>query len=524
MTRNSTFTIQYSRRAALRVVQFCILSFAFCICCGSAAAQAINHDETRLLSAPNGRPGCYAPLQVVFDAPEGAKSALVECISDGVVLTRQVNIEKAGRASTQLPWLVAKGSKVRVTINGQSDEFTPAMPTRPQPPGYGRLYAAVFAPDVARARDLLPPGDDLTCDFYSEREAFEDWRLLDGYDAVLILDTANAAFSAKFWAAIREHRTLGGVTLSHTGLQSGAGISPILGAEPDEEASPWSFGECAGLRYVGGAGAHYGFSRTGRFSRAVLIAACRHQRWRGDDIPPAGPAPSRAVAEPFERGWLYPQGQEPPSAPAMFFALAGLALLLTVLGPIVAARLTSRAWVAPLAIAVGATALCALGLLQSGPPATVEVFSVESRAGDLASTRSYVSCEAISGAPETWTIHLDAEGPHRLARSAPARVGCRAWVVDTPLTPLLEAGRPVTLVSGKIEGQIFRDYAAKARRGQTGYDEGSARILDWWLERFAYRGCDARIAPATPDRTPPTDWPNVFWRNRGAITVTPVRK
>jgi hypothetical protein len=142
----------------------------------------------------------------------------------------------------------------------------------------------------------------------------------------------------------------------------------------------------------------------------------------------------------------------------------------------------------------------------------------------MASTRAFVTCEAIEGAPELFTINLEAEGPRRLARPAPARVGCRAWVVDTPLTASLERGKAVDLREGKIEDLIFRDYAAKARRGQTHFDEGQARILDWWLERFAYRGCDAAIAPATPSGDPLADWPNVFWRQRGAISVTPLRK
>ena len=199
-------------------------------------------------------------------------------------------------------------------------------------------------------------------------------------------------------------------------------------------------------------------------------------------------------------------------------------LLLTILGPVVAARLTSRAWLAPLVIALGAFALCALGALQSGPPATVEVFTVESRGGDVASTRAFVTCEAIEGAPEVLTINLDAEGPRRLARSAPARVGCRAWVIDTPLTTPLESGKAVELRNGRIEDQIFRDFAAKARRGHSAFDDGQARILDWWLERYAYRGCDAAIAPATPAGEPLANWPNVFWRQRGAISVTPLRK
>jgi hypothetical protein len=194
------------------------------------------------------------------------------------------------------------------------------------------------------------------------------------------------------------------------------------------------------------------------------------------------------------------------------------------LGPIVGARLTSRLWVAPLAISLGAAGLCWLATLQGGPPATVEVFTVEYRGGDVASTRSYVTCEILPGAPEVWTINLDAEGPRRLPRWAPPRLNCRAWVVDTPLTKPLEAGKAVDFREGKIEGLIFRDYAAKARRGLAHFDEGQARILDWWLESYAYRGRDARLAPATPSNEPLADWPNVFWRQRGAITVTPLRK
>lgn len=464
-------------------------------------AQAINHDETRLLSAPHGRPGCYAPLEVVFDAPQGAKSALVESISEGVVLTRQVNIEKAGRVATRLPWLVAKGSKVRVTINGQSDEFTPPMPSRPQPPGYGRAYAAVFTSDVVKARGLLQPGDDLACDFYSEADTFADWRMFDGYDVLLFLG-AGASWPKALVEAATQLASLGGCVVQDHAAVSGSG-------------------SVEGGRQLCGIGAIYTLTTA---APADVRRVIRDHRWRGDDVPPSGPAPSRAVAEPFERGWLIPQGQEPPQAPAAFFALAGLILLLTILGPVVAARLTSRAWLAPLVIALGALALCALGALQSGPPATVEVFTVESRGGDVAYTRAFVTCEAIEGAPEVLTINLDAEGPRRLARSAPARLGCRAWVIDTPLTTPLESGKAVELRNGRIEDQIFRDFAAKARRGHSAFDDGQARILDWWLERYAYRGCDAAIAPATPAGEPLTNWPNVFWRQRGAISVTPLRK
>ncbi|CAG0930914.1 hypothetical protein PLCT1_01583 [Planctomycetaceae bacterium] len=494
---------------------FCVLSFALG---SSASAQAINHDETRLLSAPNGRPGCYAPLQVVFDAPDGVKSALVESISEGVVLTRQVNIDKPGRITTRMPWLVAKGSKVRVTIAGQSDEFAPPMPSRPQTPGYGRIYAAVFTPDIAKARELLPPGDDLTCDFYSDREEIEDWRLLDGYDAMILLAAHQLKWPEPIQLSVDRFLSLGGVFLSDF-------LLPVGGPGEGEKI------DCGGVQCqhaTYGAGGSYRFEydhwAKSTSPRSVVIAACRDHRWRGNDMPPSGPAPSRAVAEPFERGWLHPQGQEPPSAPAWFFALAGLVLLLTLLGPIVGARLTSRAWVAPLTIALGATALCWLGSLQSGPPATVEVFTVESRGGEIASTRSYVTCEDIPGAPAVWTINLDAEGPRRLVRPAPARLGCRAWVVDTPMTKPLEAGNAVDLREGKIEDLIFRDYAAKARRGQAHFDEGQARILDWWLEANAYRGRDARLAPATPADEPLADWANVYWRKRGAITVTPLRK
>ena len=524
MTRNSKFNTPDSRWIARSFVQFFILNFAFCICACGAGAQAINHDETRLLSAPNGRPGCFAPLQVVFDAPDGAKSALVESVSDGVILTRQVNVEKAGRVTTRLPWLVAKGSKVRVTISGQNDEFTPPMPTRPQTPGYGRIYAAVFAPDIAKARELLPPGDDLTCDYFTEDEAFEDWRMLDGYDAVICLNSPR--LRPPVMQAMAHFATLGGVLVAAFSESPEVLVAAGFDTPPKfarVKLLDFSFDHAA---TAAGAVFNLRDNTPGAQSqsRNLVIAAVRSHRWRGDDVPPSGPAPTRAVSEPYERGWLQPQGQEPPGVPALFFALAGLALLLTVLGPVVAARLTSRTWVAPLAIALGALVLCWLGLLQSGPPATIEVFTVESRGGDVASTRSYITCEAIAGAPDVLAINLDSEGPRRLARLAPARMGSRAWVVDTPLTQTLETGKAVELHTGKIEGLIFRDYAAKARRGQTHFDEGQARILDWWLEANAYRGRDAKLAPAIPLDEPLADWPNTYWRRRGAITVTPLRK
>ncbi len=513
--------------AAWRDAAFCLLLFVLCLAASTAAAQAINHDETRLLSAPNGRPGCYAPLQVVFDAPDGAKSALVESISDGVVLTRQVNIDGPSPVSTRLPWLVAKGSKVRVTINGQSDEFTPPMPSRPQPPSYGRIYAAVFSHDVGKARDIFKSGDEMMCDYFDGQEdAFpvggrvtdylEDWRMFDGYDVVIVLSTVGRTWPERFARSLTEFVSTGGAVFvaGEFGLPAGG--------------QPRVFLEVAALYQLLGWGVLIRCNLNSIIDAPtptrVVVAAIRDHRWRGNDTPPSGPAPSRAVTEPFERGWLNPQGQEPPNAPAWFFALAGLVLLLTLLGPIVGARLTSRVWVAPLAIAVGATALCWLGSLQSGPPATVEVFTVESRGGDVASTRSYVTCEDIPGAPQVWTINLDAEGPRRLVRAAPARMGCRAWVVDTPLTKPLETGKSVDLREGKIEDLIFRDYAAKARRGQAHFGDAEARILDWWLEANAYRGRDARMAPAAPANEPPADWPNVYWRLRGAITVTPLRK
>lgn len=480
------------RRAALALVV---------LAAGALNAQAINHDETRLLSLPHGRPGCYAPLQVVFDAPPSATSALVESVSDGVVLTRQVNIERPGRVSTRVPWLVAKGSKVRVTINGHSDEFTPPMPSRPQPPSYGRAYVAVFATDAAKARELLPPNDDLTCDFFAERDAPDDWRLLDGYDALLFLG-AGAAWPDAVIEAATQFASLGGCVIQDHAAVAGHG--PIV----------------AGRQGVG-VGAVYTLANA---ALADIRRAVRDHRWRGDDLPPAGPAPSRAIAEPFERGWLIPHGQEPPRAPALFFALAGLALLVTVLGPVVAARLTARAWVAPLAVAALAGAITVGGLLQGAPPATVEYFTVDNAEGAIASRRTFITCEAIETAPEVLSIKLDGGGPRILARGAPARVGCRAWVVDTPLTPLPAAGTAVELRNGRIEGRIFRDYAVAARRGETPFSDDQARILDWWLERFAYRGCDARLAPASAPAEPPVPLESVFWRPRGAITVTPLRR
>jgi hypothetical protein len=221
---------------------------------------------------------------------------------------------------------------------------------------------------------------------------------------------------------------------------------------------------------------------------------------------------------------LQPQGQEPAGATALFFGLAGALGLLTLLGPVIAARLSKRAWLAPLSVALGAALICVPAQMQPGPPATIEISSVEWRRGEIASTRHFVTCETIPGSPEAMTIDLDMADQRFLARACPAWPGHRAWLIDEPLTPLLEReSTSATLADGKIESLIFRDFAAKARRGETGFSNGQARLLDWWLEAYAYRGRDTRLTASSPPTRPLVQLKNTHWRFRGAITVTPLR-
>ena len=486
---------------------------------GALDAQSIDRQQTRVLSAPHVRPGCFAPLSLVFDAPKGATSARVESVSPGVVLTRQVNIGESGRVETRLPWLAAEQSFVRVIIGDGSSEFTPAMPSRPKVPGFGRVFCAVFSPDVAAARLFLKPGDELTCDFYDSSEAFSDWRMLDSYDAVIVIDDGRASWPAAFLASLREFCSLGGVV-----IHAGKAEFEFYGSKADTGV----FNDLACLRRAFGIGAayfcsHESLARHPSPSKAI-IAALRDHRWLGADTPPSGRPVSRAVSEPHERGWLVPAGPSPLFAPPVFFALSGLLLMITLLVPVIVRRWTQKPFAAPLAIVGGAGLIALGGALQPGPPATAEMHCVEWRQGDIASRRCFVSVVAQSGGPEEWRVELDAEGPRALPRKAPARQHQQAWIVDLPLMPLLErTAAKITLREGGIENLMFRDFAAKARRGQTEFDPDQSLLLDWWLEAFAYRGRDASIAGVNCPGTPPVDWPNVWWRSRGAITVTPLR-
>lgn len=489
------------------------------LCAAAAPAQAIDAARSGLLSAPRARPGCFAPLRVVFEAPPGATGALIESVSPGVVLTRQVNLSKAGATEARIPWFVGAGSFVRVSISGASAEFTPPMPARPQLPSYGRHYTAVFAPDPAAAREALRPGDEWPCDFFSDSEAFEDWRMLDGYDAVMLFNPGSAAWPAGLAQALTDFASLGGAIITTDSFTPPKATAPTTLALEDVAFS----------RQFCGAGAVYRVRHASLLaatnpSRAI-IAALRDHRWHGADLPPSGPAPSRAISEPHARAWLVPLPPHEPPAPPLFFALCGLLLLASLLAPVLAARLSRRVWPGALAVFLASLAVAGPAALQPGPPVTIEASQVELALGDVASRRSFVTAPVSQGSALVWAVNLDAAGPRLLPRQAPARVQYSAWMVDEPDSkPMRAAAQGFELKAGSISGEMFRDFAASARRGQTSLDEGKALVLDWWLEANAYRGRDATLRGAEASTQPLTDRENAHWRFRGAISVTPLRQ
>lgn len=489
------------------------------LCAAAAPAQAIDAARSGLLSAPRARPGCFAPLRLVFEAPPGATGALIESVSPGVVLTRQVNVSGTGATEARIPWFVGAGSFVRVTIGGASAEFTPPMPARPQLPSYGRHYTAVFAPDPAAARDALKPGDEWPCDFFTDSEAFSDWRMLDGYDAVLLFNPGSAAWPAGLAQALSDFASLGGAILTTDHF------APLKASAP----TTLVLGDVAFSRQYCGAGAVYRVRHASLLAAPqpglALTAALRDHRWQGAPTPPSGPAPSRAVSEPHARGWLVPLPPHEPSAPPLFFALCGLLLLACLLGPVLAARLSKRAWPGAICVVLAALAVAWPAALQPGPPLTIEASEVELIVGDVASRRSFVTAPMPEGNSLVWTVNLDSPGPRLLPRQAPARVEYGAWMVDEPDSQPMKT-KPVAyeLRAGSIAGEMFRNFAVRARRGQTSLDDGQALVLDWWLEASAYRGRDAALRGAETETRPLAGWDNAHWRFRGAISVTPLRQ
>lgn len=488
------------------------------LCCGALSAQVIDAERSGFLSAPNGRAGTWAPYRLVL-REVGGDTLSVSSEAPGVKLTRQVAASGRSELEVVIPVYVGEGAKLAV---GQAS-LEPTLPLRRIDPDYARPYVAVFSSDPVYARGVLPSTPrGAICDYYELAGFFGDWRLLDGYDAVVIFNPLETRLPAGSQRALAEFCSLGGAALIVGSFRFG---ERAVDLPPPAEPQIMQVRDVQLQRMGYGAGAIYrvGFDelRLSQSAPDVIIDALRDQLWFGGGRAPAGVPESRV---PPLRS---PMGPSLPSADAapgpLFWGLAGGLLLLCGLVPVVAGRLTRRAWPAQLALLAGCAGIGGLALLQAKPLPTLEV-SVLVRNGEGGARSARVFLLAEPEWTETLTVDLDDQARRGLPRKLPGRPGWRAWAEDLPLVePGAGRGSPVQLAFGMVGEVSFRDFSTRAHRGETGFSTDDAHLLEWWLDANAYRGRRAELQPLEW-RFPERPAGEVRVVIRGAIGVTAERE
>lgn len=482
------------------------------------AAQQIDRTRSGFVSAPHGRPGTCAPFRVVFEAPQGS-TATVESRWGNVVLTRQVAVA-ASPAQALLPVFVDPGAEVVVRAGEATDAFRPTLPPRLLPADYNRLYAAVFSRPAEAGRLVLPPEPGvLAADYFETGEFFTDWRLFDGYDAIVVFNPDDVRLPAGSQRALAEFCSLGGVVFVAGSFRFGeqAGDLP-----PPSDPQPLVFGGVAVARYEYGAGAIYRADfaalRDSPSARRVILDALFHHAWFGAAKAPGGPPPARALP-PAPFAFAHGPGAEP--APGLwFFGPAGLLLLACIVGPFALARAPRLRSLLALPALGAALAAAGLSLLQPAPESAVETFALVQRgprADGPASLHAWVAAQPQWRAE--WQVALDASGARILPRPV-AAAGWPRWEVDVPLAQGWSSAGDVKLAKARIGEELFRDYAKRAREGSTAFASEQALLLEWWLENNAWRGREAGLAPAQAPQGWETWLESGQVRLRGAVSVT----
>lgn len=488
---------------------------ALALLCAALRAQAIDAEASRFLSEPQARPGTCAPYRLQFAAPAGS-TAEVE-IQWGSVLLRRVVAVAQSPVRVVLPVPASAGVRVTVRVGEDQAEHRPTPPPRSAAASHSQPYLAVFAGDSMYARAILPtqPGRMLA-DYFEVSEFFADWRLADGYDAIILFNPDDARLPSGAQRAIAEYCSLGGVLFVAGSFRFGeqAADLPAPG-----EPRPLTIRDVALQRFEYGPGAIYRCEwdalRRSRSAQAVVMEAVADHLWRGATEAPGGPAPTRAA--PAALPLLVPGSPVEASPGAAFWVLLCVLVLGACVLPVVIPRLVSMAAAPAAGVFVFAAATGGLAALQPGPAPVADLWSVASngpRPGGPMSLRGFVVAQPGLG---EWKIDLDAPGPRILARPLPDIDGKRAWVVDVPLAAGSH-GRWSSLRSGAVDGVPFRDFATEARLGGRGYDVEQGRLLDWWLDQQAWRGRLARLGPAEASFDPVP--PGGRARPRGAIAVT----
>lgn len=493
-----------------------VLSLLLC-CAAPAFARAIDTERSRFLAEPHGRPGTCAPFRLVFKASASTEEIVVE--HGNTRLTRRVAAEPGETVEVRLPVWVAPG----VTIRVAGDVWEPRQPPRRVEPSFEQPYAAVFAADAVYVRTLVPtqPGRIL-CDYYENREFFDDWRMFDGYDAIVLFKPEVQRPPAGAQRAIAEFCAMGGVALIVGSFRMG---EQVEGLPPPAEPEHLIFSGVSAQRMAYGAGAIYRFDfaelAQGPGPQLVLRQAILDHTWFGSEQAPAGPPQSRVA--PAVAPGLMPGTPEPPRVGAPFFGLAAALLLLCALAPRLARRLHWPGWASPAAIAAGAACIGALALLLPQPRPLVDVWAVARAESGEEGRPAALRALLLPGAGVPAQLEVPLDGEERwLGRPMRTAQGAAGWQIDMPGSFAPE-GEPFELRDGRVGDAQFRDFAARAYRAGSGFQAGRAPLLEWWLEQTAYRGRAMSFAPAQWEPAIPGALEGAELRFRGAIWTRDLR-
>lgn len=268
--------------------------------CGCVSAQTIDAERSRFLSAPNGRTGTYAPYRLVLTDLQGADSFTVHSDAPGVSLRREV--ASAGKQELEVVLPIMVGDDVTVRVSDEAGleraSISPRMPLRRIEPDYARPYAAVFSNNPVYARVLVPNSPrTAVCDYFELGEFFNDWRLFDGYDALVIINPDEARLPPGSQRAIAEYCSLGGNALIIGSFRLGEkDVDVPAPADPQVLL----IRGVAVQRFGYGPGAIYrvGFDdlQHSQLAADVVVDALRDQFWFGAADAPGGKPQSRIPA------------------------------------------------------------------------------------------------------------------------------------------------------------------------------------------------------------------------------------
>jgi hypothetical protein len=472
------------------------------------AAQEINTERSRFLSEPHGRPGTMAPYRLNFTAVES--STTVRVLHGNTRHSRTFATTPGQTAEVVVPVFVADG----VRIEAGEAVHTPRLPLRRVAPEYEQPYVAVFSADAVYARPVVPtePGV-LVCDYYENREFFTDWRMLDGYDGIIIFQPEAQRLPAGSQQAIAEFCSAGGATIIVGTFELGEFVT---GLPAPTEPEMLEFLGIPVQRFGYGPGAVYrvGFETlrdSGRGHQVLRRMLLDHMHF-GQSRAPGGPPVHRAPGG--ESPTLVAGPAEPARVTPFFFVLAGGLLACCLVMPALGSRLRGgRWWHAPVLAALAA-GIALPAAMQSGPPPAADAWTVARVGADGTGwTRTYVLAEA------DWQHagEVDLAAERALVRPWRSGTGRRGWQVDLPLQST-RAIEPVTLEYGRINDVLFRDYATRAQRGTTPFSPESARLLDWWLEGNSYRGRIAALGEGEWS-VPPERFKGSVARHRAVLVV-----